>query len=184
MGRTRVAEVLGIAAVTTTVTLGLLWPVAGGAGGPKKENQPEIAWPALKEKGWNVTLRAKKDTYKAGEIPSLEVVAVRTEENAENCRIEIRLLAENPASRFSRMIMMPEELWKYDCTLTADGDTTQAHSISTGVKIPEGKSVSFTMKSGSRTAMSRSLTGPAVIPLALLERQTESKQVRVAVARK
>jgi len=184
MARWKMAEALGTAAVTMTVTLGLLWPVAGGATAPKKENQPEIVWPTAKAKGWNVTLRAKKSTYEAGETPEIELVAVRTEEKAEDCKIEIRMLAQSPESMYSRRMVMPTEMWKYGCTLIAADGKLQTRSIASDAKITKEMSVYFTMRAGASMVGTRPVTNPTTAVAALQAPKVQTRLAPVSVAAK
>jgi hypothetical protein len=154
-----VVTVLGTAAVTTAVTLGLaaLWAGGRAEAGPAAV-KPVIARPELVSQGCKFVLKADKTTYEGGESPVFEVTATNTTNADVKAKVWINVTAVAPTSPVSRMLPRPRSLWSEEIAFSLEPGETKTQKVTCGAKLPAGQSVSVTL--GDRRETIMPVTGP------------------------
>jgi hypothetical protein len=149
-----VFTVLGTAAVTTAVTLGLadLWAGGRAEAGPAAV-KPVIARPELTTPDCLFSLKADKTTYEAGETPVFEVTAINTRKQDVKVSVWINVSAVAPTSPMSRMLPRPRSLWSEEVTFSLEPGETKTKKVTCGAALPAGQSVSVTLSDKKETIM-------------------------------
>lgn len=97
------------ALVTALAATALFWtgPVVAKDG--KKQ---EIPWPTLKADGVEITLRAQKTAYKAGEKPVIELVAFNPTNAAATIRATVQMMSMQQPAVMSRIALPVRKSWE------------------------------------------------------------------------
>jgi hypothetical protein len=154
-----VLTVLGTAAVTAAVTLGLADLFAGGRAeaGPAAV-KPVIARPELTSQGCKFVLKADKATYEADESPVFEVTATNTTREDVKAKVWINVTAVAPTNSMSRMLPRPHSVWSQEVAFSLEPGETKVQKVACTAKLPAGQSVSVTL--GDTQAAIMAITGP------------------------
>ncbi len=155
-----VLTVLGTAAATTAVALGLAFLWAGGRAeaGPAAV-KPTIARPQLTTPDCLFSLKADKAAYEAGEKPVFEVTAVNTKKQDVKVSVWVNVSAVAPTNPMSRMLPRPRSLWSEEVAFTLEPGETKTRKVTCGAALPAGQSVSITLSDKKETVM------PVVFPV-------------------
>lgn len=102
------------ALVTALAAAALFWtgPVVANDG--KKQ---EIPWPTLKADGVEITLRAQKTAYKAGEQPVVELVAYNPTNATATIRATVQMMSMQQPNFASRIALPTQKSWETECEL-------------------------------------------------------------------
>jgi hypothetical protein len=82
---------------------------------------------------------------KAGDKPTLEIVANNTSDKAVTVTVDLQMTAVAPSDRMSRMMPMPTEVWKDRRPLELQPHQSVVVDIPTGTAVPADKSVAVVM---------------------------------------
>jgi hypothetical protein len=153
-----VMTVLGTAAVTTAVTLGLaaLWAGGRAEAAPAAVN-PVIARPELTSQGCKFVLKADKATYEPGESPVFEVTATNTTKQDLKVKVWINVTAVAPTNPMSRMLPRPRSLWSQEDAFFLEPNGTETQKVTCTAKLPAGQNVSVTLGDRQETIMPMNL---------------------------
>lgn len=148
-----VMAILGIAAVTTAVTVGSLLPRGVSADGDAPGIKPTIVQPTLTVDGCQFTLSMDKQEYAAGESPVLTVVATNPTGEAVATSATISISATSPQSRMSRRLVLPTPLWTQQCPVNLHPGESRAFTFETEAALPAGQLVSISFVGKQRAAI-------------------------------
>jgi hypothetical protein len=137
--------VLGIAAVTTAITVGLLMPRGVSAEGEVKNINPTISQPELTVDGCQFTLSMDKQEYAPGEAPVLTVVATNPNREPVATSATMSITATSPRSMMSRRLVLPKPLWTRTCPVDLQPGESRAFTFETDAALPAGQIVSVSM---------------------------------------
>jgi hypothetical protein len=147
-----VVTVLGTAALTTVVTLGLAALCAGGRAEAAPGVAPMIARPELTSQGCKFVLKADKATYEADETPIFEITATNTTKENIKAKVWVNVSATSPMALSLRMAPRPRILWSGEVAFSLEPGETKSQKVTCSAKLPAGQSVSVTL-SDTQTAI-------------------------------
>jgi hypothetical protein len=149
-----VLTVLGTAAVTAAVTLGLadLWAGGRAEAGPAAV-KPVIARPQLVSQGCKFVLKADKATYEADESPVFEITATNTTKEDVKAKVWVNVTAVAPTNPMSRMLPRPHSLWSQEVSFSLEPGETNTQKVACMAKLPAGQNVSVTLGDRQETIM-------------------------------
>jgi len=157
MKRQDVLAVLAVAGVTMAFTLTLLGPTGVGAGDALQAIKPEIAQPQLTSQGCVFVLKTDKPTYEVGETPAIEITASNPTDKPAEPTVWINITASSPASRMSRMMVVPSPLWSHECRVNLQPGESKTMTIASAAKLPAGQDISITISDKKEAVLLRSL---------------------------
>ena len=153
------------AGATLAITLAVLWPATLDAEDRAAvQLNAQIAAPVLKVSGCELRLRTVAETYQAGEKIELVLEAVNTTDKPVTLDAKASMAAAAPASRMSRMMILPKSIWEDACPLTLAPGETKTVNLPTEVAAPAGKAVSYSLTVGKTGQTFGSFTVPAPPP--------------------
>jgi hypothetical protein len=156
-----VAAILGIAAVTTVVTVGLLMPRGVSAEGEAENIKPTISQPKLMVDGCEFTLSMDKPEYAPGEAPVLTVVATNTSVEPVATSATITVTATSPQSLMSRRLVLPKPLWTDQCPVNLQPGESQVFTYETDAALPAGQMVSVSLAGKQHAVIAKLLEAQA-----------------------
>lgn len=139
-----------IAATTMAVTLAVLLPARVDAVAQAPAVKPLIAQPKLVAGGCTFTLKTDKQAYKPGETPRVTIRAANPTDKPIREDIWVSMSGISPASRMSRMPVMPRSLWREKCSISLKPGETKTVCLDTGTKLPSGTIITIAMTGNKR----------------------------------
>lgn len=164
MGRRDLVVVLGVAAATAALILTVCRPALVSAEDEEAGKKRLISRPSLRVDGVTVTLESAKEEYRAGEKPTVKLIAINTAPEPRAVNLTLRMMATAPTSLESRMLPLPKEAWRHTCPISLKAGEAREIPISVDVALPPGNGVFFTMNpeqpsSGSLSAAAQTSAG-------------------------
>jgi hypothetical protein len=153
-----VMTVLGTAAITTAVTLGLasLWAGGRADAGPLAV-KPVIARPEFTSQGCKFVLKADKAAYEPEDSPVFEISATNTTGADVKAKVWINVLATAPSNPMSRMMPRPRSLWSQVVAFNLEPGESRTQKVTCEAKLPAGQSVSITLGDKQESIMPMNL---------------------------
>lgn len=155
-----ITTVLGVAAVTMTITLALTGAARLEAVDPdaKADMMPVISQPTLEIDGIQIKLTMDKSQYAAGDEPILLLAATNPTDRRVETNVWLGMTASSPQSLLSRVPTMPKYLWTENCPIALEPGMTEHYQLNTGQKLVAGNTISVTMSdTDQRAAMAKLL---------------------------
>ena len=135
---------------TIAITLAIFLPAEVWAGKPAKAALA-VKEPVLTVNGCEIRLRPTAKKFKAGDTPTLVLEAINTTDEPIKFEAIVSMTSTSPASRRSRMLVMPAQLWKYTCPISLAAGEVKQIQLPTGTKAPGGAMLSFYVTVGKKT---------------------------------
>ncbi|HUT12804.1 MAG TPA: hypothetical protein VMY42_20070 [Thermoguttaceae bacterium] len=148
-----VLAVLGVAAATAAFVVVLLGPQRVDAVDEAQGIQPRIAQPKLTIEGCEITLKTDKPVYQPGETVTVQIEATNPTDQPVETSVWVTLSATEPASEFSRKLVMPRPLWSGECKVVLAPGETKTFTRVAEAELPAGQSISISMSDQQTAAM-------------------------------
>ncbi len=152
-----ILAILGVAAATVALTLGLALPSQVEAVNSEPDGAatitPLIAQPTLKLAGLDVQLAMDKPHYAPDDSPVVMLQATNTTDQQVDTNVWIGMMASSAAMRISRAPTMPSYLWSEQVPLTLAPGETKHLQVATETSLAAGNTFSVTMSSTDQKAM-------------------------------
>lgn len=143
-----IAVVLGVAGLTTGILVSVCRPLEVSARSPLRISRAPATQPALKADDMVFKLEAAKKEYKAGDKPTVNVIASNGAAEQRNVTLTLRMMCVAPSSPMMRMLPMPKEIWSSKCTISAKAGEKKSTAIAVDKPLPAGQRVYITMSTG------------------------------------
>lgn len=156
--------IASVALTTATLTLINFWPATLDADDHDNTPSTAIAQPKLLAHGIGMTLAtAHGRTFTAGDQPQLELTATNTTGEPATAEVNISLTASSPADRMSRVLRIPQTLWRQNLPVALQPDETRTFAITVPAKLPPASIFAVTIAAaGPHEATATAL--PAALP--------------------
>ncbi len=139
--------VIGCTALVTALAAGwILHPSNTANAVPKQAAGLRVAPAILENDGIELSLKANKQTYQAGDKPVMTLTVVNVSDQPKSVEVKVRMLASSPASKFSRMVSLPSESWTDTLLVALKPNERKALVLPTGAKLAAGKDIFFTLQ--------------------------------------
>lgn len=170
--------VLAAAAATMAFTLVTFGPERVGATDQPEAVTPTIVRPKLTVEGCVFTLKTDQPAYAPDETPTLLITAVNPTDRAVETAVWVNISASSPASRISRVMVLPKPLWSSEkCVVSLKPGETKTVTLATDAKLPAGQMISITLSDKDQAVIAdllsvqnntQSPSAKGVLPEALL----------------
>ena len=171
MKRSDWGVVVGVAAVTFLAAMAtwLSLPVAVA-----EQTKPVLpagvpvpAKRALEADGVTLSLELDKATAVPGKKPRVVLVAKNATTDIKGIDVTVRLTSQTPASRMSRMVIMPKPVWHTLCSVMLKPGEVRRTTLEVDKTVAKGMSYTFTLQHGKQSVMAAQFPEAPVNPKAL-----------------
>ncbi len=157
-----VAVVGGTALATALVALPILCVGYAIANDGAKA---EIQWPVLRTNGAEITLRAEKSAYSAGETPVIQLVAANPSGTPVTLEAQVRMMAQPLPSMMMRAMPVARQRWEQRTVIQLGANEQKVIPLPTGTAAAAGSRVTFQLSVGTSKVTTPPITVPGGEPL-------------------
>jgi hypothetical protein len=159
----KIVTVIGAALATMALVLSLAGPgrleAVDTDAAAVLDIQRVIEQPTLDLEGLKVTLNTDKPKYAPGDEPVVRLEITNPTDTAVKTKLWLGMTSTSPASRMSRIMVLPEYVWSENCDLELEPGAKQTIELKTKHKIAEKQIISVTMSShDQKAALAKLLT--------------------------
>ena len=138
--------ITAVAVGTATLTVATFLAPPLEAGSDADTLSATIPKPKLLANDIEMTLApADGQIFKAGDQPAFELHAVNTARQPSHATVCVTMTSSSPNDKFSRLIRMPQVLWREERSLSLDTGESKAFVFSSKTNLPSGSLISVSL---------------------------------------